>query len=108
MEPIWITGMGLITSIGNERSSVVDSLRSMKHGIECPPMLQGEDSPVKVAGTVKEFEVDSSDPEDWIYPSKYRVPRATLRSFSLMFSTHGVPCSRQSKMPTCQKGNSGS
>ena len=74
--------MGLITSIGNERSSVTDSLRSMKHGIECPAMLQGEDSPVKVTGTVKEFEVDSSDPEDWIYPSKYRVPRATLRSFS--------------------------
>jgi 3-oxoacyl-[acyl-carrier-protein] synthase-1 len=54
----------------------------MKHGIERPPMLQVEDSPVKVAGTVKEFEVDSSDPEDWIYPSEYRVPRATLRSFS--------------------------
>ena len=82
MEPIWITGMGLITSIGNDHSSVVESLRSMKHGIECPSMLQGNDSPVKVAGTVKEFEVDSPDPEDWIYPQKYRVPRATLRSFS--------------------------
>ena len=82
MEPIWITGMGLITSIGNDHSSVVESLRSMKHGIECPSMLQGNDSPVKVAGTVKEFEVDSPDPEDWVYPQKYRVPRATLRSFS--------------------------
>ena len=82
MEPIWITGMGLITSIGNDHSSVVESLRSMKHGIECPSMLQGNDSPVKVAGTVKEFEVDSPDPEDWIYPQKYLVPRATLRSFS--------------------------
>jgi 3-oxoacyl-[acyl-carrier-protein] synthase-1 len=82
MEPVWITGMGLITSIGNDRSSVLTSLREMKHGIERPPMLQVEDSPVKVAGTVKEFEVDSSDPEDWIYPSEYRVPRATLRSFS--------------------------
>ena len=82
MEPIWITGMGLITSIGNDHSNVVESLRSMKHGIECPSMLQGNDSPVKVAGTVKEFEVDSPDPEDWIYPQKYLVPRATLRSFS--------------------------
>jgi 3-oxoacyl-[acyl-carrier-protein] synthase-1 len=54
----------------------------MKHGIENPPMLQVDESPVKVAGTVKEFEVDSSDPEDWIYPQQYRVPRATLRSFS--------------------------
>ena len=82
MESIWITGMGLITSIGNDLSSVVESLRSMKHGIECPSMLQGNDSPVKVAGTVKEFEVDSPDPEDWIYPQQYLVPRATLRSFS--------------------------
>ncbi len=82
MEPVWITGMGLITSIGNDRSSVLESLRDMKHGIESPTMLQVEESPVKVAGTVKEFDVDSSDPEDWIYPSKYRVPRATLRSFS--------------------------
>lgn len=82
MEPIWITGMGLITSIGNNRSSVIENLRSMNHGIENPPMLQVEESPVKVAGTVKEFVVDSSDPEDWIYPCKYRVPRATIRSFS--------------------------
>ena len=82
MEPVWITGMGLITSIGNDRSSVLTSLREMKHGIESPPMLQFDESPVKVAGTVKEFEVDSSDPEDWIYPQQYRVPRATLRSFS--------------------------
>ena len=74
--------MGLITSIGNDRSSVVENLRLMRHGIECPLMLQGDDSPVKVAGTVKEFEVDSSDPEDWVYPNKYRVSRATLRSFS--------------------------
>ena len=74
--------MGLITSIGNDRSSVLTSLHEMKHGIENPPMLQVDESPVKVAGTVKEFEVDSSDPEDWIYPQQYRVPRATLRSFS--------------------------
>ena len=74
--------MGLITSIGNDRTSVTGNLRSLKHGIENAPMLQGEESRVKVAGTVKGFEVDSSDPEDWIYPPQYRVPRATLRSFS--------------------------
>ena len=46
------------------------------------PELQGDDSPVKLAGTVKEFNLESSDPEDWTYPKEYRVPRATLRSFS--------------------------
>ena len=54
----------------------------MKHGIERPEMLQGQESPVKVAGTVKEFDLDSSDPEDWVYPEQYSVPRSTLRSFS--------------------------
>ena len=82
MESVWITGMGLITSIGNDRTSVTENLRSLKHGIEKALMLQGDESPVKVAGTVKGFEVDSSDPEDWIYPPQYRVSRATLRSFS--------------------------
>ena len=82
MEPVHITGMGLITSIGNNRDAVTHSLREMKHGIDFHPELQGDDSPVKLAGTVKEFNLESSDPEDWIYPEKYRVPRATLRSFS--------------------------
>ena len=74
--------MGLITSIGNDRAAVTQSLREMKHGIDFHPELQGDDSPVKLAGTVKEFDVESSDPEDWTYPDQYRVPRATLRSFS--------------------------
>ena len=82
MESVHITGLGLITSIGNDRKTVTQNLREMKHGIEFHPELQGEDSPVKLAGTVKEFNVESSDPEDWTYPDKYRVPRATIRSFS--------------------------
>ena len=68
MEPVWITGMGLITSIGNDRETVTKNLLELRHGIENPAELQVDSSPVKVAGTVKDFEVNSSDPEDWIYP----------------------------------------
>ena len=82
MSEVWVTGIGLITSIGNNHAQVKDSLKSLRHGIETPPMLQVPESPVKVAGMVKGFELDSSDPEDWIYPEKYKVPRAVLRSFS--------------------------
>ena len=82
MEPIWITGMGFITSIGNDRSTVVQNLRDLRHGIENPDFLAVDSSPVKVAGTLKDFEVDSADPEDWLYPSEFQVPRATIRSFS--------------------------
>ena len=92
MEAVWITGIGFITSIGNNRSSVTESLRSMKHGIENPSMLQVEESPVKVAGTVKEFDVDSLDPEDWKYPEKiFPFPEQPLEAFLLMFCMHGVP-----------------
>lgn len=82
MEEVWITGIGLITSIGNDRKTVTDNLLELRHGIERHPELQGDDSPVKIAGTVKGFEVSGPDPEDWTYPEQYRVPRAVLRSFS--------------------------
>ena len=74
MEPIYVTGIGFITSIGNDRENVTQSLREMKHGIEFHPELQVPESPVKIAGTVKGFEVDSTDPEDWKYPQEYKVP----------------------------------
>ena len=82
MKEVWVTGIGFITSIGNDRSSVTDSLLNLKHGIVNPPDFQVPESPVKVAGTIKGFDVEPSDPEDWTYPESYRVPRATLRSFS--------------------------
>ncbi len=79
---VFVTGLGFITSIGNDRSAVESSLRQLVSGIEKHPELQVEASPVKVAGTVKEFSLVSSDPEDWTYPEKYHVPRSVIRSFS--------------------------
>ena len=57
MEAVHITGMGFITSIGNSIGTVTESLRELKHGIDFHPELQGDDSPVKLAGTVKEFDL---------------------------------------------------
>ena len=81
MEPIYVTGIGFITSIGNDRENVTQSLREMKHGIEFHPELQVPESPVKIAGTVKGFEVDSTDTEDWKYP-KYKVLKGDSKFFS--------------------------
>ena len=47
MEPVWITGMGLITSIGNDRETVTRNLLELRHGIENPPELQVDSSPSK-------------------------------------------------------------
>ncbi len=77
-----ITGLGFITSIGNDIESVSDSLKNLKSGIEPYPPFADPKIPVKCLGTVKDFDTKSIDSEDWTYPSKYSVKRETLRGFS--------------------------
>ena len=45
-------------------------------------MFQVPESPVKLAGTINEFDLSSPDAEDWSFPSRYTIPRSLLRSFS--------------------------
>ncbi len=82
MSEIWVTGVGFVTSIGNNRAEVTKSLLNLEHGIENPAMLDTPASPVKVAGTIKNFDLESPDFEDWKYPEDYKIPRSILRSFS--------------------------
>lgn len=82
MSRVFVTGLGFICSIGNDEQSVVDHLRELKHGMELFPPLQVPESPVKLAAPVKDFDLESFDPEDWTYPKEYRLRREVLRSFS--------------------------
>ena len=77
-----ITGLGFITSIGNDYQSVKDSLINLKNGIELYPPFARDDIPVKCVGTVKGFDTTSVDQEDWVYPQEYRVRRDVLRGFA--------------------------
>lgn len=82
MQKVYITGLGFITSIGNEYAEVRQSLIDLRSGIEKYAPFDREDVPVKLAGTIKEFDILSEDAEDWEYPSRYRPGRALLRSLS--------------------------
>lgn len=82
MTRVFITGLGFITSIGNDAPSVSRSLRELRHGFELYPPFQKPEIPCKVVGTVKGFTTDSTDPEDWTWPSRYSIKRDTLRSMS--------------------------
>ena len=82
MPKVYVTGIGFVTSIGNDCESVESHLRSLEGGIGLHPELQIDASPVKVAGIIEDFDVSSVDPEDWIYPERYRVRRDVIRSFS--------------------------
>jgi len=80
MTKVFVTGLGLITSIGNDRATVTRSLRELRHGIETYAPFQRADVPPKVAAPIKGFDVHSHDPEDWTLPPPYKVRREVLRS----------------------------
>jgi 3-oxoacyl-[acyl-carrier-protein] synthase-1 len=82
MAKVVVTGLGLITSIGNDHETVIRNLRDLRHGFELYAPFQKPGIPVKVLGTVKGFAAESTDPEDWTYPSEYRVRREILRGLS--------------------------
>lgn len=82
MPRVFITGLGFITSIGNDAETVARNLRELRHGFELYPPFQKPDIPCKVVGTVKEFQTDSTDPEDWTFPTRYKIKRELLRTMA--------------------------
>lgn len=82
MPRVFITGLGFITSIGNDASAVARSLRELRHGFELYPPFQKPEIPCKVVGTIKEFKADSVDPEDWSWPARYSIKREFLRTMA--------------------------
>lgn len=79
MPKVFITGLGFITSIGNDRATVTQNLKELRHGIEVYPPFQKPDIPVKVAAPIKGFQTDSFDCEDWTFPAAYKIRREVLR-----------------------------
>ena len=88
MRKVFVTGIGFISSIGNDYATVLDSLLYLKTGIELYPPFQQDNIPVKLAGTIKGFDLNSNDPEDWVFPREKAPSRALLRSLS----PHGLYC----------------
>ena len=81
MNPV-VTGVGFVTPIGNDRDSVELSLREGRHGFGPVEFLGNPELPVKVAGTVKGFEVSTPHWRDWTWPAGYTVPKDILRGLA--------------------------
>jgi 3-oxoacyl-[acyl-carrier-protein] synthase I len=86
MRKVYITGLGFITSIGNDLATVSESLRELRHGMMLYPPFQKPDVPVKVAAPIRDFQTDTPDAEDWMIPARYRIKRETLRGMA----PHGI------------------
>ena len=81
-----ITGLGFITSIGNDRAAVLRSLRELRHGFEPVVFYDNPALPVKVAGTIKGFAFPTPNWRDWRWPGNISVDRVLLRGLA----PHGV------------------
>jgi len=78
-----ITGLGFITSIGNNSSEVGTSLRELRTGIASWNFADaGKTAAVTVAGTIKGFDVSSPYWNKWQYPDAYKFRPAALRSLA--------------------------
>ena len=86
MPPPVVTGLGFVTSIGHDRSTVLRSLRELRHGFEPVVFLDTPGLPVKVAGTVKGFAFPSANWRDWRWPANFAVDRELLGGLA----PHGV------------------
>ncbi|MBL9182957.1 MAG: beta-ketoacyl-[acyl-carrier-protein] synthase family protein [Verrucomicrobiaceae bacterium] len=80
MNRVVVTGLGFISSIGNSRAEVMQSLREGRCGIEVMPELAAANDRVKLAGTVKGFSFPTADPLDWTFPAHVQFSRSQLRT----------------------------
>lgn len=81
-----ITGLGFITSIGNTKAEVVESLRNGRSGIVDFDFCGNPRLSIKVAGAVPGFSFETPSWRDWSWPSIYQIPRETVRGLA----PHGV------------------
>jgi len=77
-----VTGLGFISSIGNNQSDVLRSLRECRTGIEYFSELERPGFPIRLAGTIKGFRFPELHYDDWEYPAEYNISREQLRSMS--------------------------
>jgi len=75
-----ITGLGFVTPLGNDRAAVTSSLREQRHGLS--PVAWFPDCPVRLAGTIRDFDVASFNRLEWRWPAAYQIARETLRSLA--------------------------
>jgi 3-oxoacyl-[acyl-carrier-protein] synthase-1 len=77
-----VTGLGFITSIGNDKASVLSSLRDVKTGIRPFEEFDRPDSPVRLAGTVRGFDFPTPEVQGWVIPEGYDLSREQRKSMA--------------------------
>jgi len=102
MRRVVVTGLGFVTSIGNNKAEVLDSLRHVRSGIAVMKELCTHDSPIRLTGNVKNYHFPSADFEEWTFPDKATLTREQLRSMTpnaVYANTAMRECIRDAALP---------
>ncbi len=81
-----ISGIGFISPIGNDLETVRDNLRLGRHGLSEIQLWGNPNLPVRLAGLIQDFDLESTSYRDWSWPAIYDIPRTVARSLP----PHGV------------------
>lgn len=83
MRNVVVTGIGLVTCLGHNKSEVGSRLKNLHHGfVKYAPFAADERIPVHVAAPIQGFETLSTDPEDWIFPDDIHFRLEQLKCLS--------------------------
>jgi len=95
-----VTGVGFVSSIGNNQDEVFASLENGRSGIAIHPELEAAKAPVQLAGVIRGFDFPSENPQSWRWPGGVELSRQELRSLP----PHGVYAHAALKEALAQAG----
>lgn len=75
-----ISGLGFVTSLGNTRAAVTESLSNLRHGLSSWQPVADLALPVTVAGQVAGFEVHSTRSSEWTWPEDCPIEPVEVRA----------------------------
>lgn len=78
--PIWITGLGFITSLGHSPADVAARLRAGKTGIQPHSFDPDRPAPVTLAAPLPDFDHRSAHWSEWRWPAPFHPPKRLLRA----------------------------
>lgn len=82
MNRVVVTGIGLVSSLGNTVPELAGKLRRLEHGLRPFPRRGDESCPPQLYGAIEGFQTQGCDSEAWTYPDQYRVPRVAIKGMA--------------------------
>ena len=79
MNDVVVTGVGLVSSLGNTTADALDAMRHLRTGLVPWHPIPDLELPVTIAGPIPGFDVSGLDATSWTWPDHLPIDRSVLR-----------------------------